>query len=53
MSETDGQLATAVCGASGEDAGEVSAGGEQHEHGQKRHAEQRFFRGVVTIAGGA
>ena len=50
--ETDGELAAAVGGARGEDAGEVGAGGEQDEHGQQRHAEQRFLHGVVAVAGG-
>ena len=49
--ETDGQLAAAVRRARREDAGEIGAGGEQDEHGEKRHAEHCFLHGVVAVAG--
>src|SRR5258706_392627 len=40
----DGNLASAVCGASCEQAAEVGAGGEQHNAGQHHHRSQKSAR---------
>src|SRR5262249_35236184 len=48
--ETDGEFAAAVCGAGGEDAREIGAGGEQDENRHEHDAEEKGAGGSAEAA---